>query len=155
MRLGWASIEPRLFSRGYAVWRSSPLRSTAASIEPRLFSRGYARLLAQLHQHRHASIEPRLFSRGYVTARRDAPHERAASIEPRLFSRGYVKGGWCCSMDRRLLQLSHGFSAVDTVEAYAEAIRARFPLQLSHGFSAVDTESRSTTCGIPGPTCFK
>ncbi len=64
--------------------------SDVASMEPRLFSRGYVtRLDAGRFELECASMEPRLFSRGYHKAVQDVLETAIASMEPRLFSRGY------------------------------------------------------------------
>ena len=118
--------------------RESALRPGPASTEPRLFSRGYVGYLATRSGNHQASTEPRLFSRGYGLKREGWDWQFIASTEPRLFSRGYS----ICRIrpaSTRELQLSHGFSAVDT-SPLNSGCRPRGPsLQLSHGFSAVDT----------------
>ncbi len=84
-----------------------------------------------------ASTEPRLFSRGYFLRQPVVRQVVRASTEPRLFSRGYDEIQELRHTGTEL-QMSHGFSAVDTGTGKTTAAAA-IVLQLSHGFSAVDT----------------
>ena len=63
-----------------------------------------------------------------------------ASIGPWLFSHGYVDGDSGNGGKSFLLQLGHGFSAMDTQLITGKG-NMLIALQLGHGFSAMDTPS--------------
>ncbi len=160
--LNRASMEPRLFSRGYKIeilehqqelklqWShgfsavDTQKNRIVNSMKKTSFNGATAfqpwirpDRPSHARQHRHASMEPRLFSRGYQLREHIEGQTRAASMEPRLFSRGYGATGTGFGSFFGL-QWSHGFSAVDT--PFGIFLRAEIvELQWSHGFSAVDT----------------
>ena len=66
-KIWYASIEPSLFSDGYAGNKFRGKRLDNASIEPSLFSDGYVHVSRKLwNSFSQVSIEPSLFSDGYT-----------------------------------------------------------------------------------------
>ncbi len=84
------------------------------------------------------ATEPRLLSHGYLRWTVRSAFRWNPATEPRLLSHGYPATSTPITCKRTTLQLSHGFSAMDT-ERQPQRQADDVDLQLSHGFSAMDT----------------
>ena len=135
-----ASSEPRLLCNGNPHQQpTSPMVPRPASNEQRLLNHGNALDPRHHAAHHLTSNEPRLLNHGNAgQAAFDRIYRVIASNEPGFSTMKTRASLILTSWTRSTLQMSHGFSAMETA-LYKEHLCWFDKLQMSHGFSAMET----------------
>ena len=103
-----------------------------ASMGPRLISRGVCSLIDRAARVGNASMGPRLISRGVRQVPRTPPQERGASMGPRLISRGVSKSVSGASNSTRLQWGRGSLAAACIQSATLRTVMARFNGAAAH-----------------------